>query len=1333
MIALLRIRQHVARRRIGTGERRLRNASQLLSCSIFCLTLGQTLFGQSPRIDSIDPAQGPIAGGTVVTITGANFQGATLTVDKVATTAQVLSATAIRFTSAARDNGIASIKVATSAGATYGEFLFVPPKLKDLPPGYITTVAGIGTFTGYYRQATQAEIQLMGSPAYDQSGNLYIPEPGRHRVSRVRPDGIIEPFAGTGIGSFIGGRPDVSASGPATEMALNFPRGVTTDSSGYVYFTDFDSRLHRVDTRTGIITTIAGNGTAGFSGDGGPAVRAQLTDSTHITGDGSGTLFFIDFDDAAGFGRIRKITPDGTISTVAGVGPSGFSGDGGPATQAQFNLIYGDRGSLTLDSNGNLFVADPGNSRIRRIDGRTGIITTARYHESASEWVYLAADRSGNIYFNEDLQILKMGPTGQIVATYGMLASSSGPPSDFNDGTPINSATFQVHGLAIDPSGNIVYMEVNRVRRLNLSTGLLETLAGTGWGIIGDNGPAIASTLAVSNEGVAFLPSGELLIGDGGHTVVRKLNGNGDISVFAKGYDPRIQPNFSGMTVAITPDGAGNIYLTDTWSIFRIAANGTVNLIAGRNRVLGYSGDGGPATDALLCQPWDVALDGAGNIFIADTNNNRIRRVDARTGIITTVAGSGPVNGLEHYEENGHGSYSGDGGPALQACLNTPYGVTVDSKGNLFIADAGSRRIRKVDTNGIISTFVANVYVTKLVFDKAGNLYGATDGAIFRFDSEGRSTQIAGRWPPGFSGDGGPALQAQARASGQSTGIAIDAEGNIFFLDNGNYRVRAIRYGALLAPPAITTPPASARVTAGQPAVFAVAVTGFPTPSFQWKKNEVNIPGATDAIYTVASAQISDASNYSVVITNVMGSTTSGFAKLSVVSEPTPPSIAAPPAIQTVAAGGTATFTILVNGIAPLNYQWSKGGVTIAGATTATLTFNNVQVGDAGSYSVSVSNSTGSITSSPVTLTVNVPPIITTQPVSRSVAAGVGTTFSVSAIGTGTLSYQWRQDGVPIVGATSAALTLNGAQAGNAGSYTVVVTNSTGSVTSTAAILTVNFSRLTNLSVLTTVTASTPLFTVGTVIGGTGTSGSQPLLVRAAGPSLTPFGVTGPLADPRLVVFSGQIITASNDDWSGTAALSAAFAQVGAFAYTSVASKDSAVYNPAMPAGAYTVQVSGVGGATGAVIAELYDATPTSAFTAATPRLINLSVLKQINVGEILTAGFVIAGSATKNVLIRAVGPALGGAPFNIPGVMADPQLVLYQSGVVAPLTSNNDWGGGTALATAFASVGAFAFSNATSKDAALLVTLQPGNYTAQVTGVNGSAGLALVEVYEVP
>ncbi|MSU49532.1 MAG: LamG domain-containing protein [Opitutus sp.] len=279
-------------------------------------------------------------------------------------------------------------------------------------------------------------------------------------------------------------------------------------------------------------------------------------------------------------------------------------------------------------------------------------------------------------------------------------------------------------------------------------------------------------------------------------------------------------------------------------------------------------------------------------------------------------------------------------------------------------------------------------------------------------------------------------------------------------------------------------------------------------------------------------------------------------------------------------------------------------------------------------------------------------------------------------------------------------------------------------------------SRITNLSILTDITAIDPLFTVGAVIGGAGTSGNKALLIRAAGPALAALGVGSPLADPKLEVFSGQTVTASNDNWGGAAALNAAFTQVGAFAYSSAASKDAAVFNPALPTGGYTVQVSGVGGATGTVIAELYDSTPESAFTAATPRLINVSVLKQVGAGEILTAGFVIGGAGAKQVLIRAVGPTLGLTPFNIPGVMADPKLELFSGQTV--INSSNDWGGGTALAAAFASVGAFALPPA-SKDAALLVSLAPGNYTAQVTAstisgqVGGTGGVVLVEVYEVP
>lgn len=276
-------------------------------------------------------------------------------------------------------------------------------------------------------------------------------------------------------------------------------------------------------------------------------------------------------------------------------------------------------------------------------------------------------------------------------------------------------------------------------------------------------------------------------------------------------------------------------------------------------------------------------------------------------------------------------------------------------------------------------------------------------------------------------------------------------------------------------------------------------------------------------------------------------------------------------------------------------------------------------------------------------------------------------------------------------------------------------------------------SRLANLSVLTDVTASDPQFTVGTVVGGSGTSGVKPLLIRAGGPSLTPLDVVGALPDPKLAVLSGSTVVATNDNWGGTTALNNLFTQVGAFAYSSAGSLDAAVgYSPnvtAPPAG-LTVEVSGVGNATGTVIAELYDATPAATFSATTPRLVNVSALKQVGTGGVLTAGFVIQGVLPKQVLIRAIGPTLALPPFEIAGTMADPKLDLYLGQTV--IASNDNWGGTTSLLAALSGTGAFSLG-ATSKDAALLVTLFPGSYTAQVSGVAGSSGLAIVEVYEVP
>lgn len=767
-----------------------------------------TAFAQAPRIDSVTPPQAPIVGGTVVTIAGANLGGATLTLDGAAIAATSISATQVRFTAPARDSGIASLRIATGGGTTYGELLYVPPRLADLPQGYITTVAGVGRFNGEFRLATQAEIAPAGSPAFDAQGNLYIPEPNNNRVVGVRADGILEPFAGNGRSHFQA--QDVGDGGPAASALVNFPRGVTADNAGNVYIAESAPRVRKVDTRTGVITTIAGTGAPGFSGDGGLATQARLNEVTHVTGDRAGTVWFIDFDNASRAGRIRRITPDGFISTIAGTATPGFSGDGGPATAAQFNFGFNDNGSLARDSQGNIYVADVENYRVRKIDARSGVITT--FHgpllPDVERPLAVAADPSGNLYVSLGTSIRKLDPSGRVIATYGKGRFGGHSP----DGTPIADTYLNlVSGLTVDASNNVVYIDqsVPRARRFNFSTGVVETLAGMAPQIIGETGPATATVLRTSGAGagLAILPNGDLLAGDE-HFLIRRIDGVGNISTFAHGG---IRAAIAGTRTffqtpsAIVPDGAGGVYVADVWNVLRVDAHGNTTLIAGKFNECGYSGDGGPATLAQLCQPWDVARDSSGDLFIADTNNNRIRRINARTGIITTIAGSGPTNGFERYRQSG--GFSGDGGPATQARLNTPQGILVDSTGNLFIADTGNARIRKVDRNGTITTVAQDIFASRMVMDIAGFLYvsgGTAVGddpslGVRRIDpATGAMTLLTrpGARTPGSLGDGGPATQARVATVNVGSGLAIDREGNLLFVDSENYRVRAIRGAA---------------------------------------------------------------------------------------------------------------------------------------------------------------------------------------------------------------------------------------------------------------------------------------------------------------------------------------------------------------------------------------------------------------------------------------------------------------------------------------------------------------------------------------------------------
>lgn len=352
-------------------------------------------------------------------------------------------------------------------------------------------------------------------------------------------------------------------------------------------------------------------------------------------------------------------------------------------------------------------------------------------------------------------------------------------------------------------------------------------------------------------------------------------------------------------------------------------------------------------------------------------------------------------------------------------------------------------------------------------------------------------------------------------------------------------------------------------------------------------------------------------------------------------------------------------------------------------------------------------------------------PVISVAPQSQTVGLGGALTLSVTASGTGTLTYQWSKDGAALAGATAANYTVASMTAANAGNYTVAVSNANGTVVSAAAVVTTAApipGRLINLSVRTYAGTGAQTLALGFVLSGTP---NKTLLVRGIGPGLTAFGVSGVLADPVLTLLgpnSATTVAAANDNWNTLDA--ATMTAVGAFALTP-GSKDAALV-ATLAAGSYTAQVTGVGGTIGTALAEIYDTAIASG-----ARLVNLSARAQVDtVSGVLTAGFVISGNLPKTVLIRGIGPGL--QQFAVVGVLANPRLDLYD-GNNAFVQGNDDWGGTAALTTAFAQTGAFTLPDPASKDAVLLVTLPPGSYTAQVSGVGGTTGIALVEIYELP
>ena len=682
--------------------------------------------------------------------------------------------------------------------------LFVPLLFSTLAVGEDFTIqAFAGGGFPQNIQGTSAVLHGPGGIVTDANGNTFFTLMTQNIVLKLDPNGVLTLAAGNGTPGFSGD------GGLATNAQLNTPEGIAVDGAGNLYIADYgNARVRKV--QNGVISTVAGGGTQ--TTDNVPAVDALLTNPRYVAADAAGNVYV---EDPGGYGclspcsRIRKIT-NGMITTIAGTGTFGFSGDGGPATSAQL----AGPGAMAIDAAGALYFSDAGMNfiespplnyaHIRKI--QNGVISSVA---NVSSFV-LAVDRAGNLFVTYPIQdtVVQEISNGVMTAIAGTQNPVDGQGSGDN-GPAADAVLGQVYGLSVDGSGNIFIatqlpagfpVDEDLIRKV--SNGVITTVAGGAAGaqpLVGDNGPPADAQLFLARGGNNFGISGNLAM-----------------------------------------DAAGNVYIAELNRVRKIS-QGVITTVAGTGAP-GFAGDNGPATDAQLNSPGGIGLDAAGNLYIADQGNYRVRRVSK--GIITTIAGNGTpgysgdggpatsaqlgVGGLavspvgDVYVSSpfgaqvvrkisngtivtvaGGGTNYGDGIPALDSGLLQPTGLALDGAANLYIVEPIFGRIRKV-SNGMISTVAGNFlmqssgdggpatsaglfYPSVVTVDALGRIYISEQEAVRRV-SNGMIDTVAGNRITGSGGDGGAALNASITP----VGLAIGPNGQVYEADFLPSRVRVL-------------------------------------------------------------------------------------------------------------------------------------------------------------------------------------------------------------------------------------------------------------------------------------------------------------------------------------------------------------------------------------------------------------------------------------------------------------------------------------------------------------------------------------------------------------
>ena len=1098
---------------------------------------------------------------------------------------------------------------------------------------------------------------------------------------------------GTAVSTYVGS-PGASGTTDGTGDAARFngPAGTVVDALGNLYVADTSNHVIRKVAPGGVVTTLAGQPGVSGSADGvGSAARFNSPSGVAVST--VGTVYVADTYNHT----VRAIAPDGTVTTVAGLAGNTGSTDG-TGSAARFLYPYG----VAVDTTGTIYVADTFNHTIRRIQ------------------------------------------SGAIVTTYAGTAGQRGT----TDALGVNARFAFPFAVVADAAGAVFVADSfnHTIRKIDFSSNV-STLAGTG-----------------GTSGVA--------------------DGTGAVARFN-------QPS------ALAVDSGGNVYVADTNShtLRRITSTGTVSTLAGTAGTAGSADGLGSA--ARFNQPFGVAVDSQGTIFITDTRNHVIKRtgnVGAPTITTQPVAAVTPVGGSATF------TVAATGTPVPS--VFTWYRLPVGSTGYVPIltndatySGVGTATLRITNAAATMTGDQFQVVVSNLISPNAtSNPVSLTVGtaptitsaaaATFRAGTAGSFTFTATGDPvPTFAIAGLPAWASLNATTGVLSGTPPDTTGSPLTLTvtATNPAVTTQSFTLTIQPavtaPAIATQPQAAVVDLGGTLALSVGATGTEPLAYQWSRDGAALNGAVGATLTLSGVQASAAGSYTVQVTNSIGTVTSVPANVVVTTLPV---LTQQPRPQVAFVGASATFAVSATGGSSFNYQWRRNGLNIGGATASTLTLSNVSAGDTGFYDVLVANARGTATSSVATLTVvSAPqaPVISAQPSAQVVSAGRSATLTVGVSAAPSPTFQWRRNGAAIAGATTAAYV-----AGESGSYDVVITNSAGSVTSRAAavrVLTRSYAgtyfgafgggaggfallvRPDNTAVFLGYPGTAPLMNLNFNVTDSGafafsqnSFGLLQAVVAVSGTIGTDGTVTGAASGGLTGTFAGNRAT----DVGATQGV-AGYYQSGATAGAAVA---HVIAGPAAQAFALVQSGSVSDGGVGTVTAVgqvsvlttrsvisatinaatgLVTGTSTGVIAAsfiggsesavAAQRLVNISSRARVSSGEgVAIAGFVISGGSAKPVLIRAVGPTLGSV-FGLPGSLASPRLELVRSSDQASLGVNAGIAADrAAIDAAGARAGAFALG-ASGADAALLTTLAPGAYTAVVSSTNNAAGIALIEVYD--